>query len=407
MAKINKRNMLPEQLEGVLNYLKTQEWIQKLARNAELYVVGGIVRDAYLNKESKDVDIIVDGLSINGILKTLKPYGRASLEGESFSVIKFRPKGWEGEDYDIAIPREDRKIGEGHKGFEIITDGVDVNGDLKRRDFTINSMAANIMTGELLDPFNGQKDLKARKIKATDPTAFVEDPLRILRGIQFATRFGFDIERKTLKMMKDNADLIKQITGERLLTEFDKIITKGNTQLGLELLHKTDVDKALFDKKMLKYDEGFEYLDAVSFYYMLALLGDVDPYTFYMKKLKGKLEVGNAIKILDNLIGKWYGASEEDKLYMVMNAITKIPRLDNIALLPPEASDIVMEMMRNRIPMTKADVPVTGDDVMMIFNIPRSKEVGDILDKMYKDALMNKFNWKDRNDTIDYLSQLK
>ena len=398
--------MLPKQLQNILDDLKSQEWIQKLARNAELYVVGGSVRDGFIGKPIKDVDIIVDGLSFSGIQKVLKPFGKQNLVGDSFSVIKFKPHGYEGEDFDIAVPREDRKVGAGHKGFEIVTDGVDVHGDLKRRDFTINSMAINIMDETLLDPFNGLKDLKDKKIKATDPQAFIEDPLRILRGIQFASRFGFKIDKGTLKMMKDNAHLIKEITGERILEEFEKVITKGNTQIALNLLHETDVDKALFDKKMLKYDEGFDYLDSISFYYMLGLIGDKDPYNFYMQRLKGKLEIGMGIQILSNLIDKWDSSEDLDKKYLIMKAISKIPKLDNIALLPPEADDIILDMRKGNLPMTTKDIPVTGEDVMIILNIPPSKKVGDILEIMSRDALDNKYNWKDRNDAIDYLSKL-
>ena len=402
--------MIPVQLQEILDDLDSQEWVQKLAENSELYVVGGSVRDAFIGKPIKDVDMVVDGLSMSGIQKVLKPYGKMSLVGESFKVIKFRPHGHEGEDFDIAVPRIDKKIGKGHKGFQIITDGVDIRGDLKRRDFTINSMAANVMTGELLDPFNGQQDLRDRLIKATDSKAFIEDPLRILRGIQFAARFGFKIDKPTMKMMKDNSHLVKEITGERIREEFENIVLKGSTQIGLDLLHETDVDKALFDKKMLKYDKEFDHLDLVSFYYMLALVGDVDPYTFFMKRLKGGKRqgenIGEAIKMLDNLIVKWYGASEAERKYLVMNAITKFPKMDDIALIPPEADDIILEMRTNKIPMTKDDVPISGDDIMELFNIPQSAEVGKTLDRMYKDALMNKYNWKDRNSTIDYLMSL-
>jgi hypothetical protein len=106
------------------------------------------------------------------------------------------------------------------------------------------------------------------------------------------------------------------------------------------------------------------------------------------------------------MIGKWYGASEAERKYLVMNAITKFPKMDDIALIPPEADDIILEMRKNKIPMTKDDVPISGDDIMELFNIPQSAEVGKTLDRMYKDALMNKYNWKDRNSTIDYLMSL-
>jgi len=398
--------MFPKQLQDILTDLKNQEWVIKLSRNSEIYVVGGSVRDAFIGKPIKDVDMVVDGLSITGIQNILRLYGKMKLVGESFKVIKFIPKGHIGEDYDIAVPRIDKKIGKGHKGFEIVTDGVDIHGDLKRRDFTINSMAADIMSRKLLDPFNGQQDIKNKLIRATDKTAFIEDPLRILRGIQFASRFGFNIEPDTLKMMKNNADLIKEITGERILEEFEKVIEKGNTQIALQLLHKTDVDKALFDKKMLQYDEGFDYLDVVSFYYMLGLIGDVDPYEFYMKRLKGKGEIGKAIKVLDDLIGKWSKTSEdEDKLWYTFEAIRKAPEVADSALIPPDMDDIVLKMRTMKIPMHKSDVQANGDDIMAIKGV-KGEKVGKILERMYRDALMNRFNWKDRESTLEYIENL-
>ena len=399
--------MLPRQLQDILINLKSQEWIQKLAHNAEVYVVGGSVRDAFIEKPIKDIDLVVDGLSFSGIQKILKPYGKQSLVGESFSVIKFMPEGHVGEDYDIAVPREDRKVGKGHKGFEIVTEGVDIMGDLKRRDFTINSIAVNVMSGEIIDPFNGRKDLINKKIKATDEKAFIEDPLRILRGIQFASRFNFDIDQNTMKMMKDNAHLVKEITGERILEEFQKIINKGNTQIALKLLHQTDVDKALFDKKMLQYDEGFDYLDAPSFYYMLALIGDVDPYTFYMKRLKGNVEIGKAIKTLDDIITKWDGLSEEDKKYLVMMSIKKSPLIGDSALIPSDMEEIILDMRTKKIPSSPSDILINGDEIQKIFGIPKGKKIGDILERIHKDALMNKFNWKDRISTLEYVSNFK
>jgi len=399
---------LPLQLQEVIDDLRSQEWIKKLAKNAELYVVGGIVRDAFIGKESKDVDIIVDGLSIDGILKILKPFGRASLEGESFSVIKFRPKGWEGEDYDIAVPRVDRKIGKGHKGFQIVTDGVSVQDDLKRRDFTINSLAVNVMTGDLLDPFNGKGDLKKEVLRATDKTAFVEDPLRILRGIQFAARFKFKIEPETMQLMQKNAHLVKEIAGERIYDEFQKILKKsGDTQLAMNLLHQTGVDEALFDKKMLHYPEEFDYLDPISFYFMLGLVGDVDPYTFYMKRLKGsdKEKVGTGIKILDNLLLKWEQSDEAEKRYMTMNAISKVPQLADTALMPGEMEDIILDMRLSKIPMENSDVLITGDELQEMFGLPEGQQIGEILEKVRKAALMGEFNWKDKKATLDFVKK--
>ena len=399
---------LPTQLTDVLDDLRSQEWVQKLAKNAEVYVVGGIVRDAFLGKESKDVDLIIDGLSIDGILKILKPFGKASLEGESFSVVKFRPKGWEGEDYDIAVPRVDRKVGKGHKGFEVVTDGVTVEDDLLRRDFTINSMAVNVMTGELLDPFNGLRDIKKGVMRATDPNAFVEDPLRIVRGIQFASRFGFDIEPETMKLMQKNSHLIKEITGERIHDEFMKILKKeGDTQKAIDLLHKTGADEALFDQKMLYYEDAVGNLDDISFLFVLGLLGGVDPVDFYKNRLKGNVKMAKDIAALDNILLKWEQLDEENKRYLVMKTMDKTPDVAEAILIPDEMRDIVVKMRTMKIPMNSSDIPISGDEIQEIFNIPPSQKVGEILEEVRKAALMNEFNWKSKEDTLDFVKSLK
>jgi len=399
---------LPSQLIDVLDDLRSQEWVQKLAHNAEVYVVGGIVRDAFLGKESKDVDLIIDGLSIDGILKILKPFGKASLEGESFSVVKFRPKGWEGEDYDIAVPRVDRKVGKGHKGFEVVTDGVTVEDDLLRRDFTINSMAVNVMTGELLDPFNGLRDIKKGVMRATDPNAFVEDPLRIVRGIQFASRFGFDIEPETMKLMQKNSHLIKEITGERIHDEFMKILKKeGDTQKAIDLLHKTGADEALFDQKMLYYEDAVGNLDDISFLFVLGLLGGVDPVDFYKNRLKGNVKMAKDIAALDNILLKWEQLDEENKRYLVMKTMDKTPDVAEAILIPDEMRDIVVKMRTMKIPMNSSDIPISGDEIQEIFNIPPSQKVGEILEEVRKAALMNEFNWKSKEDTLDFVKSLK
>jgi tRNA nucleotidyltransferase/poly(A) polymerase len=383
--------------------------MQVLLREVQdVWIVGGIVRDAYLGKKSKDVDLIVEGLSYDDILSLLSPFGKVSVEGESFSVIKFKPKGFKGEPYDIAIPRIDRKIGKGHKGFNVVTDGVSIEQDLKRRDFTINSMAINVETGELLDPFNGLEDLKKKQLRATDENAFVEDALRMLRGIQFAARFGFSISPETLKLMRENANLIKEISGERIFGELMKILLKdGDTNLAFQLLHKSDLDKALFGKKMLSYEKGFENLDPASFFYVLGLLGDVDSITNFIKKrLKGDNELVSQVNAIDIIMNFAYSANEEDKRFNLFKIFNRTPSVMDAVILPPEIDEIVLKMRTNKIPMTYDNIPITGDDIKAMSNLKEGPEIGLLKEKIQRDALMNRFNWKDRDDSIEYLSNL-
>jgi len=280
--------MLPSRLQDIIDDLQDRPWVLSLLKRGKLFLVGGSVRDGYRNEEVKDIDLIVEGPSMDEIKSILAEFGRVDIVGESFAVIKFRPKGHTGEDFDIAVPRIDTKTGEGHKGFTVKTEGVGILDDLRRRDFTINSIAIDIKDGKIIDPFDGLVDIRHKKLRATDKTAFIEDPLRILRGIQFSARFEYKIDLSTMELMRENSHLIKGISGERIMEELMKIIKKdGNTQIALNLIHEAEVDRALFDKEMIHYPEGFEHLDAISFFYLLGLLGDVDP----PKVLKGKRKI--------------------------------------------------------------------------------------------------------------------
>ena len=245
-------------LKNLIQSLRSKDWVKILLRHSNVYVVGGCVRDAFMNKSPKDIDIVVEGINMDEIKELLKHEGKINIVGQSFVVIKFRPYNHVGEDFDIAVPRIDRKVGTGHKGFEISTEGITILEDLKRRDFTVNSIAVNLKTAEIFDPFGGLKDLKSKTLRATDKNAFIEDALRMIRAIQFSARFNFHIEANTLQLMKKNANLIKEISGERIKDEFDKIILKhGRTEVAFDLMEKSDMDKALFGQKFTK--DGFEW----------------------------------------------------------------------------------------------------------------------------------------------------
>jgi len=395
-------------LNNLVNDLRSKDWVKHLLRHANVYVVGGCVRDAMMKTPLKDIDIVVEGIGIDDVKVLLKHFGKSSLVGQSFSVIKFRPEYHEGEDFDIAVPRVDRKIGTGHKGFEVSTEGVTIKEDLKRRDFTVNSIAVNLRTNEILDPFGGRRDLAAKVLRATDKNAFVEDPLRIVRAIQFASRFRFDIEEGTLALMKRHAKLIKEISGERIKEEFDKILKKhGSTQVAFDLIEQSDLDKALFGEKFTK--DGFEYfddLDLVSFYFVLGNLGHKVPWKFYKERLKGDLPVTKALMAMEkhfDAIGE--GVPEDQRKWNVFLMLKSSPMTLDSKVLPMAAKKIIKDMKAGKIPMKEGDIPVNGNDIMDKFGV-KDEEVGNIKNQMYKDALMNKFDWKNKQKTLKYLETI-
>lgn len=390
----------------ITKYLREENWIKLLISKATgVYIVGGCVRDGFLNKPIKDIDLVVDGLSINTVKKMLTPFGGVQIVGESFAAIKFRPEGHVGEDYDVVVPRIDRKIGAGHKGFEVVTEGVGIIEDLKRRDFTINSMAINVATDELLDPFNGLKDMKAKLLRATDKNAFIEDPLRMMRGIQFAARFSFNIEQVTLALMKRNASLIGEIKGERIREEFDKILKKnGSTRVAFDLLYRSNLDKGLFGQKFINDEfQYFDNLDLVSFYYVLGTLGDVDPAEFYKKRLKGEYIIIKALQDLDSKFEGVENMNEADKKWTLLMAIKSSPKLAHShTVIPQSLRKYLADMHAGKIPMKMGDIPISGNELMDEFGV-QGEELGRLIVKLYKGALMNKFDWKNKEKSLDFL----
>jgi tRNA nucleotidyltransferase (CCA-adding enzyme) len=161
----------------------------------DVYAVGGFVRDLIRRHPSPDVDILVARHELAAIVRKLEKHGRVDLVGKSFGIVKFTVRG---KTYDVALPRTDRAQGEGvrgHKDILVSADpGLPVEKDLERRDFRTNSMAIRLKDGTLIDPFEGRADTLAGKIRLTNPAAFPEDPLRVVRVARFASVLGFKVD---------------------------------------------------------------------------------------------------------------------------------------------------------------------------------------------------------------------
>lgn len=202
------------------------------------FKVGGCVRDSFLNIPSKDIDIEVYNIDDKTLIDVLQEYGKVSTVGASFGVIKLTtPRG---EDYDFTLPRKDSKVGDGHRGFHVEVDhNLTIKEASSRRDFTINAISQDILSYEIYDPFDGQYDLKCGRLRAVSPK-FAEDPLRVLRGFQFAGRFDMVVDFPTANMCFDLIDEFKTISVERVWGEFYKWASKSiKPSSGLQFLHDT------------------------------------------------------------------------------------------------------------------------------------------------------------------------
>jgi len=243
----------------------------------DVYVIGGFVRDILLNRPSKDIDIMVVGSGVDFAEKVahrlrtrrvtyFKNFGTAQLKHNEWS-IEF--VGARKESYRL----DSRK--------PIVENGT-LDDDQKRRDFTINAMAIGLNSrnfGELIDPFNGLKDIKSRTIRTPlDPaTTFSDDPLRMLRAIRFATQLDFDIEPNTLKAIGDMNERISIISIERIMDEINKMMVTPHPSVGWLLLDSTGLlPHILPELVMLKGVEshnGITHKD--NFYHTLEVLDNV------------------------------------------------------------------------------------------------------------------------------------
>lgn len=192
------------------------------AAGGRTYYVGGFVRDRILGRENKDVDIEVHGIAPEKLFEILKKVGEPLAFGKSFGVYSLK-----GEDIDIAMPRRERATGRGHRDFEIDVDPfIGTEEAARRRDFTMNALMEDVLTGEIVDHFGGRQDLTDGMIRHVDPVTFVEDPLRVLRAAQFAARFGFEVAPETVELCQ-GMDL-SALSKERVEEEMKKAILKAD-----------------------------------------------------------------------------------------------------------------------------------------------------------------------------------
>ena len=202
-------------------------------------IVGGYVRDLLLGRKPKDADVEVYGVAPKILLELVrKLFGHVDVIGQSFGILKIDLGN--SFELDVAIPRKEAKVGSGHKGFIIESDpGLSFREAARRRDFTVNAIALDPLSGLIHDPYDGLTDIAADTLRVVDEATFQEDPLRVFRAVQLAARLEYVIEPKTkhlLKQMVARGDL-DELSKERVTAEWQKLLLKAHQpSKGLELM---------------------------------------------------------------------------------------------------------------------------------------------------------------------------
>ena len=246
-----------------------------------IYLVGGCVRDALLGREIYDYDIEVydiEPAKFDELMTSIK----ASGVGKSYFIYKYK-------NYDLGLPRSESKTGNSHKDFAVSYINDPSLASL-RRDFTVNAMMMNIFNGEILDFHGGKKDLERKTLRHIDSEKFKEDPLRVLRGVQFSARLGFSIADETLELMKTLE--LEHLSRDRINTELIKFFRSEHLEKGAFYLFKLSLFEQIFGVQICGSSEFLAELKGARKF--------VDDERLFLYMLFGKFEL-DAKEILEKM----------------------------------------------------------------------------------------------------------
>ncbi|MFW5704940.1 MAG: CCA tRNA nucleotidyltransferase [Nanoarchaeota archaeon] len=381
-----------------LNALKIVEILKE--RGFEAYFVGGSVRDLLLGEELKDIDIATSAKP-EEIKKSLSKIPEVKfLEiGESFNIVMAVIDKIH---YEIATFRGEDEYSDGRRPEKVFFVN-NAKEDAARRDFTINAMFYDPTNDELLDYFDGQKDLKDKVIRAIrDPNErFAEDYLRMLRAVRFAAAKNFEIEPKTLDAIKKNSEKISNISKERIKQEFDKIILSEKcadyvllcSELGLfENMFEFKFDKKIV-QNLSKTKPNLKVRYALLFEEKENISSFLRSLTFDNKTKQDIIWIVQN----SNVLQKWKEMSEYERIELVCNDnfgnLVEFLKAKSFDMKNLEKFEKEFKKDKERCSQVKKFTLITGKDLAEIGVIP-GKEMGEILLKVKKEYILGKINTK-------------
>ncbi|MDX9743805.1 MAG: CCA tRNA nucleotidyltransferase [Arcobacteraceae bacterium] len=305
------------------NYLN--KIFDKLEKDGALcIIVGGFIRDYFFNTTSKDIDIeVYNIISYDKLEEILREFGNVNSFGKSFGVCKLTLNDLE---IDFTLPREDSKIASGHTGFGInLKSNLDYITAASRRDFTINAIGYDVHNKKILDPFHGIKDLKNKILKAVDSDKFSDDPLRILRAVQFCARFDLTMDEELFELCKKMiaANLLNELPKERVFEEIKKLLIKSDKpSVGFKLLNKLGALEYFSELGTLNEDNWIQVIETID---ELAKHKTTNITTNTVLMLAGVCHTFNEI-LITNFISKLTNEKKllQRVLSLVINQITTI-----------------------------------------------------------------------------------
>ncbi len=343
------------------------------------FLVGGSVRDELLNKDIVDYDIEVFNLKEEELEEILSSFGTILKIGKSFAIYSLAHHN-----IDIALPRKEKKIGSSHRDFLIEADPyLSYKEASVRRDFTMNALMKDILSGEILDYHGGIQDIKNKIIRHIDDKRFIEDPLRVLRACRFKSTLGFEINDETLKLCSEID--IKGLSKERVKEELDKALASDNAYDFFKSLKMMNQNEYFFknlviDERLKNHlDRARDYRDKVYnyLYFSYSLLCiDIEDINGFIKTLTNERQLINYINRQISIIKYFDDLNDIKELILMIDEFKHSE--DSLSLLKvvyPDKYELIEEI-KIKYKSFKDKKRLRGDDLLrMGYEAKKLKEL--------------------------------
>lgn len=354
--------------------------------NYQAYFVGGFVRDHLLGIDIHDIDITTNALPD----EVLALFEKAKATGKRYGTVSVFKGAYT---FEVTTFRAERAY-VNHRKPSVIEFSTDIKEDLVRRDFTINAFAMDF-DGEILDLFEGKKDLENKLIRAIGNPfeRFSEDALRILRAFRFVAKLDFDIEEKTFESIKENMLLLKEISNERILMELRKICAYPYSKKAIKLLYEAKFYTAFpeFEKalKKLYYTKDFS-LSYLELFALAMLLEGSDLQSYWKLSNKEKAIIEKIVELSTVTEADQFN---EMILYRLGKDIPLMANSVNIILNPKNNQEVLIRKIYDNLPIYKTcDLVFKGQDILELTTLRNAEIIGDIIDDITYQVITNQLD---------------
>ncbi len=354
--------------------------------NGIAYIVGGYVRDKLLGIINKDIDIEVFGLSEEALEQILKKYGNFKKVGA----------------FEIYLLNNSVEISLNNKIWSESTNEEVLQESAKRRDLSINAIYFDPISGEIYDPMKGTKDIKDRLLRYCDDSTFMDDPVRILRVAYFYEKYGFEVKEELKELIKLNSEKILEVVEERIVTEFEKILSLKNPSKAFLFLKEMGVlEKIIGVNNNLEKFEKIKTKDKLVLWGILYKGGNSFPYYF----MKDKKLIGELKSILDNY-EILRSLEKKFDIYLIKKIAINTPiraLLKIYYYIEEEKLEFIKKVFRNYLKIRKDLEPIILGRDLLELGFQNRRDFGKILEEIYEEQLKDRFDRKER--AVEYIKK--